>query len=82
MARRKKKGKIAVIIILSVLILAAAGVSIFVFNTPVYVGDVEKTGMTNPLTGEQVETLPARPLWYRQTMWERQDRSLEYQRRI
>ena len=44
MARRKKKGKIAVIIILAVLILAAAGVCIFVFNTPVYVGDVEKTG--------------------------------------
>ena len=63
MARRKKKGKIAVIIILSVLILAAAGICIFVFNTPAYVDSAkEKTGITNPLTGEQVETLPARPL--------------------
>ena len=63
MARRKKKGKIAVIIILSVLILAAAGICIFVFNTPAYEDSAkEKTGITNPLTGEQVETLPARPL--------------------
>ena len=63
MARRKKKGKIAVIIILSVLILAAAGICIFVFNTPAYVDSAkEKTGISNPLTGEQVETLPARPL--------------------
>lgn len=63
MARRKKKGKIAVIIILSVLILAAEGICIFVFNTPAYVDSAkEKTGITNPLTGEQVETLPARPL--------------------
>ena len=47
MARRKKKGKIAVIIILSVLILAAAGICIFVFNTPAYVDSAkEKTGIT------------------------------------
>ena len=52
MARRKKKGKIAVIIILSVLILAAAGICIFVFNTPAYVDSAkEKTGITNPAYG-------------------------------
>lgn len=63
MAGQKKKTKIAVIIILAVLIIAAAGVCIFVLNTPVYQYS-EKTaaGITNPLTGEAVETLPARPL--------------------
>lgn len=63
MAGQKKKTKIAAIIILAVLIIAAAGVCIFVLNTPVYQYN-EKTaaGMTNPLTGEAVETLPARPL--------------------
>ena len=42
MARRKKKGKIAVIIILSVLILAAAGICIFVFYTQAYVDSAKE----------------------------------------
>ncbi len=62
MAGQKKKAKVAAIIILAVLITAAAGVCIFVFDTPVYQDTEETTGMTNPLTGEAVETLPARPL--------------------
>ena len=62
MAAHNKKTKTAVIVILVVLILAVAAAGIFVFNTPVYESPAEKPVNINPLTGEPVETLPARPL--------------------
>lgn len=62
MTGKRKKGKAAVIAALIVLILTAAAMCIFVLNTPVYEEEHKQTGLTNPLTGETVESLPARPL--------------------